>query len=62
MRAVAIILANSEFISAFLLKLKIHQAEMTNFVKFFVYVLLLREKNQKIAIDNSSENLMLRIS
>ena len=35
---------------------------MPNFVTFFVYVLLLCEKNFKIAIDNSFKNLMLRIS
>ena len=45
MRAVLIIPANSEFISAFLLKLKIHKAEMANFVTFFVYVLFLCEKD-----------------
>ena len=38
MRSVAIILANSQFISAFFLKLKIHEAEMANFVTFlFIY-------------------------
>ena len=46
MRAIAIILAYSEFISAlFFLKLKIHKAEMDNFVTIFVYVLLLCENN-----------------
>ena len=45
MRAVAIILANSEFISAFFLKLKIHKAKMPNFGTLFVYVLLPCEKN-----------------
>ena len=34
MRAVAIILDNSEFISAFILELKIHKAEKANFVTF----------------------------
>ena len=62
MKAVAIILANSEVISASFLKLKIHKAEMANFVTFFVYVLLLGEKILKIAINNSLDNLMLRIS
>ena len=56
MRAVAIILANSEFILAFFLKLKIHNAEIANFVTFFVYVLLLCEQNLKIASDNSLKN------
>ena len=51
MRVDAIILADSEFISAFLLKLKIHKAEIDNFVTFFVYVLLLCKKNLKIAIE-----------
>ena len=45
MRAVAIIVANSEFIPAFFLKLKIHKAEMANGVTFFVYILLFCEKN-----------------
>ena len=58
MRAVTIILANSKFISVFFLKLKIHKAEMANFVTFFVYVLLLCEKNLKIRIGNSLKNLI----
>ena len=45
MRALAIILANSEFILVFFLELKIHKAEMANFGTFFVYVSLLCEKN-----------------
>ena len=61
MRAFAVILAKSELILASFLKLKIHKAEMANFVTFFVYALLLGEKISKIAIDNSVENLMLRI-
>ena len=44
MRAVAIILANSEFISELFLKPKIHKAEMPNLVTVMVYVLLLCEK------------------
>ena len=62
MRTVEIIVVNSEFISASFFKLKIHIAEMVNFVTFFVYVFLLCEKNFKIAIDDSLKNLMLRIS
>ena len=54
-------LANNEFISAFCLKLKIHKAEMVNFVTFFVYVFLLYKKCLKIASDNSLKDLMLRI-
>ena len=61
MRAVAIIMANGEFISAFFFKLKVHNAEMAYFVTFIVYVFLLCEKNLKIAIDNSLTNLILRI-
>ena len=62
MRAVAIILANSEFVSAFFLKLKNKKAEMTILVICFVNVLLLYEKNLKIAIGNPLKKLMLRIS
>ena len=62
MKAVAIILVNGEFIPEFFLKLKICKAEVANCVTFFDYVLLLCEKNLKIAIDNSLKNLMLRIS
>ena len=49
MRAVAIIIANSDYFSIFL-KLKIHKAEMANLVTWFLH---LHEKNLKIAIDNS---------
>ena len=59
MREVAIVLASSEFIAAFFLKLKIHKAEMFNFVTYFVYVMLLCEK---IEVDHSLKNLILRIS
>ena len=62
MRALAIILANSEFGSVFFFKLKIHKAKMACFVTFFIYVLLLCGKNLKIATENSLENLILRIS
>ena len=41
--------------------LKIHKVETTNFFTFFVYVLLHCEKNLKVAIDNSLQNLLLRI-
>ena len=34
MIAAAIILANTEFVSAFFLKLKIHETEMANYVTF----------------------------
>ena len=61
MKGFAVILAKSEFILAFFLNLKIHNAEVVNFVTFFVYVLLLGKKIFKIAIENSLENLMLRI-
>ena len=46
MSAVAIILANSEFILAFFLKIKIHKSEITNFVTLFdhTYIVALREK------------------
>ena len=47
MRVVAIILANSECISAFFLKFKIHKVEIANFVTLFVYVLLLCENKIK---------------
>ena len=62
MRAVGIILANSQFVPAFFLKLKIHKIEIDNFFTFFVDVLLFFEKNLKIAIYNFLKNWMLGIS
>ena len=34
---------------------------MANFVHFFLYLLLLCEKNLEIALDNPLKNLMLKI-
>ena len=63
MRAVAIILASSEFISAFFLILKIHKDEMANFVIFFcLCICMLCNKNFEITIENLFKNLMPRIS
>ena len=44
-RAVAIILANSEFIPAFFLKLKIHKAEVANFSLFYILIMNWKVKN-----------------